>query len=80
MKNDFNIEEVASFWNKIGENYDRKNIKFREIHLQRYVEAMKHLDLKPGQKILNLWSRTGGAIEFLKNKEPGIEITNMEVS
>lgn len=80
MENNFNIEEVASFWNKIGENYDKKNEKFKEVHQQRYVETMKYLDLKPEQKILNLWSRTGGAIKFLRNKEPHIEITNMDVS
>jgi len=80
MENNFNIGEVASFWDKMGENYDAKNLMFRETHLQRYVESMKHLELRPGQKILNIWSRTGGAVEFLKNKEPQIEITNMEVS
>lgn len=80
MKNNFNISEVASFWNKIAENYDDTNIKFKNVHLQRYAESIKHFDLKPGQKLLNLWSRTGGAIEFLKKKEPRIKITNMEVA
>ncbi len=80
MENNFNIGEVASFWNKIGENYDIKNLKFKDVHFQRYTESIKYLDLKPGQKILNLWSRTGEAIDFLKNKEPRIEIINMEVA
>jgi ubiquinone/menaquinone biosynthesis C-methylase UbiE len=80
MENDFNIKEVASFWDKVGENYESKNARFKEVHLQRYIESIKHLDLKPGQKILNLWSRTGDAVEFLKKGEPRIEITSMEVS
>lgn len=80
FKNNFSIEEVACFWNKVSKDYDRKNFRFRKAHFQRYTESIKYLDLKPGDRILNLWSRTGEAVEFLRNKEPQIEIINMETS
>lgn len=80
IKNNFTIDEVASFWNRIGENYDSINAKFKEVHSQRFTESVKHLNLRNGDKILNIWSRTGNAINFLKNKEPRAEIINLEVS
>lgn len=80
FKNNFTIEEVASFWTKLGENYDEANEKFKEVHIQRYTEAIKYLELKPGDKVLNIWSRTGKAILFLRDKEQNIELHNFEVS
>jgi ubiquinone/menaquinone biosynthesis C-methylase UbiE/peptidoglycan/xylan/chitin deacetylase (PgdA/CDA1 family) len=80
LKNNFTIEEVASFWTKLGEKYDEANENFKEVHAQRYTEAIKYLELKPGDKILNIWSRTGKAIPFLRSKEQNIEIHNLEVS
>lgn len=80
FKNNFSIEEVVRFWNRVGKDYDRKNIRFKKAHFQRYTESIKYLDLKPGERILNIWSRTGEAVEFLRGKEPALEITNLEVS
>lgn len=80
MQNSFTIDEVAAFWDKVAENYDSANMKFEETHRQRFHEAVKHLDVRPGGKILNIWSRTGGAVSFLREKFPNIEIVNMEAS
>lgn len=80
MQNKFTIEEVQKFWDKVADIYDLANKKFRDTHSQRFLEAIKYLDLKPGMKILNIWSRTGGAIPYLKKKCPDIIIFNLEVS
>jgi len=80
MKNNFTIEEVCDFWNKTAPIYESCNEEFEDIHLQRFQEAIKHLDLKPGQKILNIWSRTGLAIPYLRQKCSHLEIVNLEVS
>lgn len=80
MENNFTITDVAAFWDKVAEKYDSTNLKFEEAHYQRFREAVKHLNAKKGARILNIWSRTGNAIPFLKEKFPDAEIINMEVS
>lgn len=80
MENRFTIAEVSSFWDNTAKTYDKANLHFKDAHCQRFSEAVKHLDIKSNGKILNIWSRTGNAIPFLREKFPGIEITNMEVS
>lgn len=80
MKNKFTIEEVRKYWNQIALIYDQVNEKYKETHFQRFEEAMKYIDLKPKMKVLNIWSRTGYAISYLKKKCPEVEIENLEVS
>ena len=80
IKNNFTIGEVRDFWDKTANIYQSANEQFSDAHLQRFQEAVKHLALKPGQKILNIWSRTGLAIPYLRQKCSGIEIVNLEVS
>lgn len=80
MEKSFTIAEVSSFWDGVAGIYDKANLNFKDAHYQRFSEAVKYLDIKPGEKILNVWSRTGNAIPFLREKFPGVEITNMEVS
>jgi len=80
LDNSFTIEQVRSFWNKIIDVYESSNEQFEDAHLQRFQEAIKHLDLKPNQKILNIWSRTGLAIPYLRQKCQDIEIYNLEVA
>lgn len=80
MENSFTIDEVSYFWDGVAEIYDKANLNFKDAHCQRFSEAIKHLDINPGGNILNVWSRTGNAIPFLREKFPNIEIANMEVS
>ncbi len=80
FKNNFTIGEVRNFWDGVAEIYEQKNKKISETHNQRFVEAVKYLDLRNNDKVLNIWSRTGSAIPFLKNKNKNIELYNMEVS
>lgn len=80
MKNKFTIDQVRDFWNKTAPIYESSNNQFKDVHLQRFRESVKHLDLKPGQRILNIWSRTGLTIPYLRQKCPRLEIFNLEVS
>lgn len=80
MQNKFTIEEVRNFWNKIADIYDSTNKQLEDAHFQRFSEAIKYLNLKPGMKILNIWSRTGKAMPYLRKKCPNITILNLEVS
>lgn len=78
--NNFTIKEVRDFWDSIVNIYDSSNEQFSNTHLQRFKEIIRYLDLRPSQKILNIWSRTGLAIPYLRRKCQGINIVNLEVS
>lgn len=80
LKNNFTIEEVRAFWDSVAGIYERENNKIYETHHQRFFEAIKYFDLKNGDRVLNIWSRTGLAASFLRNKNKDIELYNLEVS
>lgn len=80
MQNRFTIKEVRKFWNKVAEIYEPSHTKIKDTHFQRFSEAIKYLDLKPGMKILNIWSRTGEAIPYIREKCPDVTLYNLEVS
>ena len=79
MANNFKIEEVRDFWDSVAEIYNETNQKIGEVHYQRFVEGLKFLALKDGDRVLNLWSRTGNAIPYLE-KAAKIDLYNLEVS
>lgn len=80
MKNNFTIDQVRNFWDKTALIYEDCNSQAEDIHHQRFRQSIKYLDLKPEEKILNIWSRTGLAIPYLRRKCRNIEIFNLEVS
>ncbi len=79
MENTFTIDEVRSFWDKTALVYEPLNKKVGYVHTQRFEKAMEFGKIKPGQKILNIWSRTGLLISYLRGVE-NLEIHNREVS
>ena len=79
-KNKFYMDSVRKHWNKVSEEYDDINEEIDETHTQRFREAIKYMDLEKDNKILNIWSRTGKAIEYLRGKCQGISIINIELS
>ena len=50
MVNKFSIEEVRNFWDQVAPSYDQINKKFGSTHYQRFIEAIKYLQLKDNQK------------------------------
>jgi SAM-dependent methyltransferase len=79
MINPFTIEEVRAFWDGVAGEYESTNEKVGYVHTQRFEQAMVFGNIQSGMKILNIWSRTGSLIPFLR-KIDGLEITNREVS
>ncbi len=79
MKNSFTINEVRSFWDEVASIYEKANKKLGYVHTQRFEKAIEFGQLKPHQKILNIWSRTGNLIPYLR-KTPKLTLTNLEVS
>ena len=80
FKNIFTLEGVKDFWDSVAGIYEEENNKISETHNQRFTEAIKYLDLKDDDKLLNVWSRAGSAIPFLRDKNKNIELHNLEVS
>ena len=83
----FTIEEVRAHWDAVGIDYDRSNDRVRRIHHQRFRQAMalweahgKHLAAVRPLRILNVWSRTGEALPYLRERSPDAEIVNLEAS
>lgn len=80
MRNKFTIKDVSDFWDSITDKYEDSHQNIQTAHFQRFHEAMKYLDLKPQNRVLNVWSRTGEAIPYLKEKCSAISLYNLEVS
>jgi ubiquinone/menaquinone biosynthesis C-methylase UbiE len=78
--NNFTMQEVEMFWDSVADIYEQCNDDVGDIHYQRFIESLKFLELKPNSRILNVWSRTGMAVKFLKSKEGSLDITNAEIS
>lgn len=79
MKNNFTISEVRKHWNEVAKIYEPTNAIVGYVHTQRFEKAIKFSNIKSGDKVLNIWSRTGNLIPYLR-KTPNVQITNMEAS
>jgi ubiquinone/menaquinone biosynthesis C-methylase UbiE len=77
--NNFTIEQVKNFWDTVATQYDLLNNNFKETHHQRFNVGINLLNLKDNLKILNIWSRTGCALPYLRDGR-SIEVVNLEVS
>lgn len=79
MINPFTIHEVRSFWDGVAHEYEHYNEKVGYVHTQRFEKAVEFGRFAPGQRILNVWSRTGSLIPWLR-KTADLRIENREVS
>lgn len=79
MEHGFRIEDVRAFWDSAARIYESSNAKFGYIHTQRYEKALEFAQLKPEIRILNIWSRTGNLIPYLRRTH-GLTIHNREAS
>jgi len=76
----FTMQQVKEFWDGAAGIYERENARVDAIHNQRFVEAAKYLNLTRQSRLLNIWSRDGGAIPFLRNLNPDFALVNAELS
>jgi len=79
-RNRFTLESVRYHWNNVANIYDGENRKFGYTHLQRFHEALEHVQLLPAQRILDVFTRTGNGIRSFKERCPGITMVGMELS
>jgi len=79
MENKFTIDEVRSFWDKVADIYEPTNKNVGYVHYQRFEKTIEYGDIQHGSTILNIWSRTGNLIPYLR-KIPDLTIYNREAS
>ena len=79
QQNDFTIEQVRKFWDTAAEEYNRTNSKLGWTHTERFETMARYLP-SDAQTIVNVWSRTGGAIPSIRAICPKAKLMNLEVS
>ncbi len=79
MVNNFSIEDVRSFWDRVTPVYEPSNKRVGYVHTQRFEKTLEYGNFKPGMSVLNIWSRTGNLLPYLR-KIPNLTIYNREVS
>lgn len=77
----FTSQGVEAFWSKVArEHYKGANLSFKNTHQQRYQVSLPVLDVPADGKLLNIWSRQGGAITGIRKRFPNVELVNAEIS
>ncbi len=79
QRNPFSIGQVREHWDKVAVEYDRINGGFGWTHTERFTTMQKFLPAD-ASAILNIWSRTGNAIPFIRACCPHAQIENLEAS
>lgn len=79
MKNNFDINDVRKHWDKVASSYEPANKIVGYVHTQRFERAIQFAKLKPNERVLNIWSRTGNLIPYIR-KTPRIDLENREAS
>ena len=80
IRNDFSSADVRRFWDGVADVYDRANDLVRDVHDQRYRVSFEFFPSVAPDTILNVWSRTGEAVEFLRVQHVSSAVINLEVS
>lgn len=72
--------DVEAHWDSVASIYLTENRKVEKAHAQRFIKAVSFLDLHPGQRLLNITSRDGGAGPYLKNACNDLSVLHAEIS
>lgn len=80
-QNRFHIDDVRAFWDGVAPTYDRINSGFDWTHTERFLTMQKFLPRgRSGLRIGNVWSRTGSAVKFIRERCPDALVENLEAS
>lgn len=79
-KNNFTIDEVKRFWDSVSDIYESSNANVQGVHDQRYRVAVELVAPQPGLRALNLWSRAGRSLHYLRPVFGDGEIVNLEAA
>lgn len=77
----FTSAQVEAFWSHVAaDHYEAANEALEATHVQRFDISVPRLGLPPDGRLLNLWSRQGEAIPFIRRRLPDVELVNAEIS
>ena len=77
----FTPEDVEAFWSNVAvEHYLRANLQLHGTHVQRFDISVPRLRIPEGGRLLNVWSRQGEAIPYIRDRFPAIDLENAEAS
>lgn len=79
MNQKFTIDEVRNFWDKVSPAYEPVNKNLGYVHTHRFEKTLEYGRFESGQIVLNIWSRTGNLLPYLR-KTANLTIHNREVS
>lgn len=79
-KNNFTIQEVKKFWDSVADIYESTNSNVQGVHDQRYRVAVDLIAPQQGLRVLNLWSRAGRSLMYLRPAFGDSVIINLEAS
>ncbi len=80
FRNTWTDSDVEAHWDRVASIYIEENDKLKDTHDQRFVESIEYLQLKAGQKIINITSRDCEANDYVKKKGQNIDVINTEIS
>jgi len=79
-RNTWTDQEVEQHWDRVASIYIDENNKVKNAHDQRFVQSLEPLQMKSGQRILNITSRDAEANDYLLKALADIEVINAEIS
>ncbi|MBI3968431.1 MAG: methyltransferase domain-containing protein [Chloroflexi bacterium] len=59
------LSSVRAHWNRVASGYDEHNLDMGVTHFQRFAEALRHLELRPGLRVVDVFARTANASRFV---------------
>jgi len=77
----FTSEDVEAFWSEIAfHSYEAANTAIADTHTQRFDISIPRIKVPQNGNLLNLWSRQGEAIPYIRSRFPENELVNAEIS
>lgn len=77
----FSSEDVEAFWSRVAlQNYETAHTRLDDTHAQRFSISIPKISLLSNGRLLNIWSRQGEGIPYIRNRFPSIELINVEIS
>ena len=77
----FSSKNVEAFWSGIAEKeYEEANKALESTHKQRFDISVPRISMPHDGKLLNIWSRQGEAIPYIRARFPCCRLVNAEIS
>jgi SAM-dependent methyltransferase len=80
MRRKWSDKEVEEHWDRVAGIYVQENQRVKHAHDQRFSEAVKHLDISPDTRILNITSRDCEADDYIRRAVPQADVVHAEIS